>query len=162
MLKDLLVNKKSSIVDNWIRLIIETYPSKTSNFLKLQKDRFSNPVGYTISSSAEIIFEEIINGRDIERIKTVLNDIIKIRAVQDFSPSQAVDFIFSLKKVIQKELGHDVLKGMILIELIEFESYIDNLALIAFDLFIDAREKIFKIRLSEIKSQLAYNKGIIE
>ncbi len=158
MLKDLLVNKKSSIVNNWIQLIVQTYPSKTSNFLKLQKDRFSNPVGYTISSSAEIIFEEIINGRDIERIKTVLNDIIKIRAVQDFSPSEAIRFIFSLKKVLRKELEKELIEGKIQTEIIDIESYIDNVALVAFDLYMDAREKLFKIRVSEIKSQLPYSK----
>ena len=162
MLKDFLISKKSSIIDSWIQLIIETYPSKTSNFLKSQKDRFSNPVGYTISNSAEKIFEEIVNSRNIEKIKAVLNDIIKIRAVQDFSPSEAVGFIFSLKKVVRKELGQEVIQGNILTELFEIESYIDDLALIAFNLFSDAREKIFNIRLSEIKSQLAYNKGITE
>ena len=162
MLKDLLIKKKSSIIDSWTQLIIETYPSRTSNFLKSQKDRFSNPVGYTISNSAEKIFEEIINSRDIERTKSLLNDIIKIRAVQDFSPSEAVGFIFSLKKVLRKELGLEVIQGKILTELFEVESYIDDIALIAFSLFIDAREKIFNIRLSEIKSQLAYNKGLTE
>ncbi len=162
MLKELLVNKKSSIVDNWIQLIVETYPSKTSSFLKSQKDRFSNPVGYTISSSVEKIFEEIISQRDIERIKIFLNDIIKIRAVQDFSPSQATGFIFSLKKVLRKELEQEIIEGKILTEIIDIESYIDNVALVAFDLYMDAREKLFKIRVSEIKSQLAYNKGITE
>jgi RsbT co-antagonist protein rsbRD N-terminal domain len=162
MLKDLLVNKKSSIVDSWIQLIVETYPSKTSNFLKSQKNRFGNPVGYAISKSAQNIFEEIINGRDINRVKAFLADIIKIRAVQDFSPSQATGFIFSLKKVIRKELGHEVIEGKILSDIADIESYIDDIALIAFDLYMDAREKLFKIRISEIKSQLAYNKGMTE
>ncbi len=162
MFKDLLVNKKSSIVDSWIKLIVETYPLRTSNFLKAQKDRFSNPVGYTIADSAEKIFEEIINGRDTERIKTFINDIIKIRAVQDFSPSQATGFIFSLKKIIRNELEQEFIERKFLTDIIDIESYIDNVALIAFDLYMDAREKTFKIRLSEIKSQLAYNKGLTE
>ncbi len=162
MLKDLLIDKKSSIVDSWIQLIVETYPSKTSSFLKSQKDRFGNPVGYVISNSAENIFEEIINGKDIERIKAFLTDIIKIRAVQDFSPSQATGFIFSLKKIIRKELGQEVIEGKLLSDINDIESSIDDIALIAFDLYMDAREKLFKIRVSEIKSQLAYNKGMLE
>lgn len=162
MLKDLLITRKSSIVDNWIQLIVETYPPQTSNFLKSQKDRFSNPVGYTISANTEKIFEEIINGRDIERIKTYLTDIIKIRAVQDFSPSQAIGFIFSLKKVIYKELEEEVINKKILKELENIESYINEIALIAFDIYMEAREKLFKVRVNEIKSQIAYSKGITE
>lgn len=162
MLKDLLFSKKSSIVDNWIQLIVETYPSKTSSFLKSQKDRFSNPVGYTISTSAEKIFEEIISGRNTEHIKSHLNDLIKIRAVQDFSPSNATGFIFSLKQIIRKELELENFEGKILKDINDIESYIDNVALIAFDLYMDAREKLFRIRLNEIKSRLAYSKGITE
>ena len=162
MLKDLLITRKSSIVDNWIQLIVETYPPQTSNFLKSQKDRFSNPVGYTISANTEKIFEEIINVRDIERIKTYLTDIIKIRAVQDFSPSQAIGFIFSLKKVIYKELEEEVINKKILKELENIESYINEIALIAFDIYMEAREKLFKVRVNEIKSQIAYSKGITE
>ena len=162
MLRDLLVNKRSSIINNWIQLIVETYPSKTSSFLKSQKDRFSNPVGYSISSNAEKIFDEIIKGRDIEIVKNSLNDLIKIRAVQNFSPSQAVGFIFSLKKVICKEFEQEVIEGNAKSELIDIEEYIDDIALIAFDLYMDAREKLFNIRISEIKSQLTYSKGMTE
>lgn len=162
MLKDLLIKKKSSIINNWIQSIIETYPSKTSGFLKSQKDRFSNPVGYTISNSAEKIFEEIIGQNDIEKVKTSLSDLIKIRAVQNFSPSQATGFIFSLKNVIRKELNEEVIEEKVLSELIDFESYIDNVGLTAFDVYMDAREMLFKIRINEIKSRVAYSKGIVE
>ena len=154
MLKDLLIKKKSSIINNWIQSIIETYPSKTSGFLKSQKDRFSNPVGYTISNSAEKIFEEIIAQNDIEKVKTSLSDLIKIRAVQNFSPSQATGFIFSLKNVIRKELNEEVIEEKVLSELIDFESYIDNVGLTAFDVYMDAREMLFKIRINEIKSRV--------
>jgi hypothetical protein len=162
MLKDLLVKKKSSIINDWIQLIIESYPSRTSGFLKSQKDRFSNPVGYTISNSAEKIFEDIIGQNDIEKLKTSLTDLIKIRAVQNFSPSQATGFIFSLKNVIRKELEQEVIEEEVLSELIDFESYIDDVGLTAFDVYMDAREKLFKIRINELKSQVVYNKGIIE
>ena len=162
MLKDLLISKKSSIVNNWIQLIVETYPSKTSSFLKLQKDRFSNPVGYAISSNAEKIFDEVIKSRNTEIIKNSLTELIKIRAVQDFSPSQATGFIFFLKKVLREELEQEKIDEEMKTEIIDIESYIDNVALVAFDLFMDAREKLFKIRVNEIKSQLAYNKRLTE
>ncbi len=151
MIKELLLQKKIAIVGNWIQSIIETYPSGSSNFLRLQKDRFSNPVGHIISNSAGKIFDELVNGQNIDRIKLLLNDIIKIRAVQDFSPSQAVGFIFSLKKAISDEIEQEIKDEKIFNEFVIIESFIDEVALAAFDLYMDAREKVFQIRVSEVK-----------
>ena len=153
MLKELLSNRKSTIVNNWVQLIVETYPPETSKFLRLQKDRFSNPVGFTISDNAEKLFNEIINDYDIEIIKTSLNEIIKIRAVQDFTPSQAVGFISLLKEVINAELHQELIDKKFFDQFNLIESRIDKLTLLAFDLYMEAREKIFRIRVNEIKSK---------
>ena len=157
MIKELLIRNKIAIVSNWIQLIIETYPSATSNFLKSQKDQFSNPVGHIISDSIGKIFDEIVNSRNIDKIKLLLKDIIKIRAVQDFLPSDAVGFIFSLKKVIRDEIEQEIKEEKNLNELVIIESFIDKIALVAFNLYMDAREKVFQIRVNEIKSKLPFN-----
>lgn len=153
MIKELLIKKKSSIVDRWIKSIYATYSPESSNFLNLQKDRFSNPVGFIISNNAERIFDEFINNNDYEKIKLSLKEIIKIRAVQDFSPAQATGFILTLKEAIYGELEHEIKNEKIYDEYIQIESGIDRLALVAFDLYMEAREKIFQIRVNEIKSK---------
>ncbi len=153
MIKELLANKRSSILNKWVQSIIDSYPLETSKFLRSQKDRFSNPVGFAISNTAENIFDEIINDNsDFEKIKLSLGDIIKIRAVQNFSPSSAVGFIFSLRKVIRDELGAELSEKKNVDEFSKLESAIDRIALIAFDLYMEAREKVFKIRVNEIKA----------
>jgi hypothetical protein len=152
MITDLLNKNKTAIIKNWTRSVLETYPVETSKFLELKKDRFSNPVGFTISSTAECIYDEIISGSDFGKIKLLLNDIIKIRAIQNFSPSSAIGFIFSLKKVIRDELGAELSEKKNVDEFSKLESAIDRIALIAFDLYMEAREKVFKIRVNEIKA----------
>lgn len=156
MIKELLVQKKIAIVGKWIQSILSTYPSEASGFLHLQKDRFKNPVGHIISANAEKIFDEIAGGYNTERIKLLLDDIIKVRAVQDFSPSQAVGFIFSLKQVIYSELEYNIKNEKISEELMAIEHRIDQTALAAFDLYTEAREKIYQIKLREVKSKLQY------
>ena len=153
MIKELLIKKKSSIVDRWIKSIYETYPPESFKFLNLQKDRFSNPVGFIISGNAERIFDEFINNNDYEKIKLSLKEIIKIRAVQDFSPAQATGFILTLKEAIYGELEHEIKNEKTYDEYIQIESGIDRIALVAFDLYVEAREKIFQIRVNEIKSK---------
>jgi hypothetical protein len=155
MLRELLIKKKSSIVDKWIQLIFESYPAGTSEFLKSQKDRFSNPVGHIITETIVKLFEEIIDGSNIEKIKPVLNDFIKLRAVQDFLPSQAADIIFSLKKVLYKELEKDINEEKLFNELIKLEFQLDEIALASFNLYMEAREKVFQIRVNEVKSRSA-------
>ena len=81
-----------------------------------------------------------------------MNDIIKIRAIQNFSPSSAIGFVFSLKKVIRDELGAELLEKKNVAEFSKLESTIDRIALIAFDLYMEAKEKVFKIRVNEIKA----------
>ena len=153
MLKELLNQKKSKIVSNWIELIFNSYPSEAENFLKLKKNQFSNPIGYTITTNAEKIFDQLINDRDLEKIKLLLDEIIKIRAVQSFSPSQAVYFLLDLKKAIRDELKTELVEKTISDELSNFELLIDQILIIGFELYMESREKVFKLRVNEIKSR---------
>jgi len=153
MIKELIINKKSAIINNWIQSIYETYPSETSNFLRDQKNRFSNPVGHAIADCAEKILNQLIEDFDIQKIKVVLQDLIKIRAVQDFLPSQAVAFIFLLKNSILSELKAEIKNEDIFREFLLIASQIDITAMAAFDTYMEAREKLFQIRLNEIKSR---------
>jgi len=150
--KALLSEKKSAIVKKWFGSILDNYPADSSNFLRKQKDRFLNPVGHTISQCIEGLFVEIIQGVDFEKAYPYLNDILKIKAVQDFSPSKAVSFIYLLKQVIREELESDIRENGFSEELILFESQLDNLALLSFDIYMKHREKIFDLRVNEIKN----------
>ena len=154
MLYELLVKNKSSIVSKWIKLILDSYCIESSKFFNMEKNQFSNPVGNIISTNAKSIFDEIIGNRDFERICILLTDIIKIRAIQDFSPSEAVGIVFLLKKVIREELNKEINQEKLLDEITELEFVIDKTALIAFDLYMESREKVFQIRLNDAKYKL--------
>ncbi len=146
----LLLEKKPKILKKWFDLILETYPSDTANFLKGQKNRFDNPVGHTIFEGIEGILEELLQGKDADRIPSFLDNIIRIRAIQDLSPSQAVSFIFLLKKVIREELANEIREHQMHEELFMLESKIDELISISFDIYIKYREKIYKMRANEL------------
>jgi hypothetical protein len=148
---DLLEKKKSAILNRWFDVIIETYPSDTSGFLKKQKDRFANPVAYTISQGIERILEALMEGKDPAEGLPFLDDIIKVRAIQDFTPSQAMSFVFLLKKVVREELEKEIRQSPVADALLEFEAKIDDLALLAFDKYIKFREQIYKLKTDELK-----------
>ncbi|MGB9715983.1 MAG: RsbRD N-terminal domain-containing protein [Thermodesulfovibrionales bacterium] len=152
-LKELINKKREDILKSWFDLIIETYPPETALFLKNKKDRFSNPVGSIIFDGAKNILDEILQGINPEKIPIFLDNIIRVRAVQDFLPSQAISFIFSLKEVIRNKLSKEIRNDGIAEELLEFESQIDDLAKLSFDIYMSCREKVYELKAMELNNQ---------
>jgi len=155
-LEDFLKQKGPHIRKRWLDLIIETYPADSHRFFKEQKDRFANPVGTTVSREVESLYHELVHGMDAERLDSSLDAIVRIRAIQDFSPSKALSFIFLLKKVLREEFDREIKEspsaGQ---ELLTLESRLDEMALKGFDLYMKCREKIYEIRAKEAKSQVS-------
>ena len=151
-LNNLLAQRKTAIIKNWFALAVETYPPDTASFLKKQKDPFANPVGRTISNGLEALFNELLKEMDYEIITSYLDPIIRIRAIQNFSPAQAISFIFLLKKVIRENIKQEVSEEQLFSELLSFESKIDQLAMIAFNLYMQCKEKIYDLKANEMRN----------
>ena len=150
-LLEILEEKKTTITKRWLDSIIASYPNDNSGFLMNQKDRFANPVGYTFSKGIDGILEVLVKGEDFAESLTFINDIIKVRAIQDFTPAKAMAFIFQLKTIVREELGKEIRQNQINAELFEFESKIDDLALTAFNIYVKCREQIYELRTDELK-----------
>ena len=151
-IKDLLSEKRADIIRGWYDLILKTYPRETALFMQEQKDSFSNPVGQTILKGIEDIFDEIVNGSDPARMNEYLDNIIRVRAVQDFSPSDAIGFMFLLKNVIRSELMTEIRGRDLFAELLALESAIDDLARASFDIFMGCREQIYDLKANEVRN----------
>jgi len=134
-------------------LILESYPADASRFLKQEKDRFANPVGYTISQEIEVLYEELLHGMNSDKLAACLDNMIRIRAVQDFPPSQAIAFTFLLKKAIREELASEITERQAFEELLKYESRIDIIVLLALDIYMKCREKVHQIRVNEVKNE---------
>ncbi len=145
-INSLLSKKRENIITKAFDLIISTYPEQSQIFLKRKTQQFTNPIGYNTNLSVEQIIDNIIADANIESFLSPLENIIQIRAVQDFTPSQAVGFIFLIKKAIYSALHKEADSN----ELMELMSRIDSLALIAFDIFMKYREKIYDIKAKEL------------
>lgn len=145
----LLAEKKSKIIKKWRDAVIKSYPEESQGFLKREKSQFANPVGLTISTEIETLYDEIISGDNTEKISSCLDSIIRIRAVQDFKPSQAVAFVLQLKQIIKEELGNDHSDEMRILD-----NRIDEITLLAFDVYSACRQKISEIRVNEVKNQV--------
>ena len=150
-----LAQKKSAILGRWLTTIYESYPPETAIFLRKEKNRFDNPMGYRISEGLEGLYGALLQEMERDQIMTCLDEIIRIRALQNFTPSQALAFIFLLKDVIRQELAAEIQKENLAAELLELESRIDGLALLGFDVYTKRREKIYEIKADEAKRSIS-------
>lgn len=152
-LAKIIAHKKAAIVKKWFDQTAKTYATDTAEFLKSKTDPFANPVGVSMISSFDGLLDQLIHDMDPQRINSYLDPIIRIRAVQNFTPSQAVAFILSLKEVLRTSLTKELRDIRNVTEFSELESKIDRLSLMAFDIYMQCREKIYQLSANEMKNR---------
>lgn len=152
LLKKLLTENRTSVSEKWCHLILESYPEDTIKVFSRTKDRFQNPVGYNISESVKLLYDGLVNDVAPADLAEPVDNIVRIRSVQDFSPSQAVSFMFLLKKIVRETFKEEIAESRLYDELQELDLRIDRLALTAFDTYMQCREKIFEIRMDQARS----------
>lgn len=150
--RELLQSRRKEILKGWFKIIAESYPEQTAHFLRTQKDPFQNPVGAAIETQSEAIFDQIIEGVDRDKVTPFIDRIVRIRALQNFSPSQAMGFILDLKKVLRQVVAKSQLGPQAWEELLSVEDEVDRTACVAFDIFMSCREKLFELQAQEVKS----------
>jgi hypothetical protein len=144
-----LAHRRGDIIKKWFERLLQTYPESTTKFLAQEKDPFHNPVGHTLQEGLSTLFDGLVRSADVASLTPVLDSIVRIRAVQDFTAGQAIAFPFLLKQILRSEFAAD--GPRYLNEFAVLEARIDELALLAFDLFMRCREQIYEMRVNEIR-----------
>lgn len=140
------------LLEEWFELLIKSYPEESVKYFEKHKNAFTNPVGSNIYMSMDHILRELAGECDANKIYTELQMILKIRAVQDMKASQAVSFIMAFKPLLAKVLEKEINKGEISwAEMEDFYGYIDTIALLGLDIYVESRELIYKLRIEQIK-----------
>jgi hypothetical protein len=98
----------------------------------------------------------MLDGMEPEKLRQSVREIVKVRAVQQFAPSEAVGFVFRLKEVVRAALGKAVQDSRLASELAAFDAQVDQVALVAFDVFVECREQISQLRINEVKRRVAW------
>jgi hypothetical protein len=148
----LIIKQRSTIISQWFDSAIQAYAADTASFIKSQKDPFANPVGSHTRKSVEALFDQLTGDMDAGVITSSLDPIMRIRAVQNLTPSRATAFIFSLKKTLRDIFGKDLQGTGLDRQLLELEARIDRLGLAAFDQYMACREKIYELKANETRN----------
>lgn len=136
-----------NVAERWIERTLASYPAETLPFLIGEQDRFRNPAGHVLKESLTTLARELFGEMDEKAIAPALDALVRLRAVQDFCPSNALRFIFELRNVAAEATG-SLPQAL--------ESRIDELALMAFDQYMACRDQIAGLREKELRTRMQY------
>lgn len=148
-LQELLIENKGDILDGWVAQVLATYPADGARLFKTKKDQFANPVGFAVKNSLWEVYALLFESNTTEGLIPVLTQLVKIRAVQDFLPSQAVSMAYKLKGVVKEFYRQEKLDdhdGWL-----AFEEKADTLAYTLFDLYMASREQLHRTKYEEYR-----------
>lgn len=152
-LKAQLRQKKNELAEAWFTQMLASYPEETRQYFKKSGSNFANPVGYNLRQGLSNILDELLKdspGGNL--INDELQMILRIKAVQEVLPSQAVSFVPALKQTIERQfkVGR-LVEETSLEELLDFYTEIDTVGLYAYDLYVESKLLIYDLRLTQIK-----------
>jgi hypothetical protein len=154
-LQPYLVENRRKLVERWIDAVITTYPPDSVGFFKNTRDKFANPVGNTIKRSIDLLFTEVIKEKmDPAAVQEAMDPIVRLRAVQEFTPSQALSFLFSIKHILKKSLEKNLSDPAVEGFLRNVAAHTDELMLTAIDIYGKCREKIYLLRINQAKESV--------
>ncbi|MBM9519933.1 RsbRD N-terminal domain-containing protein [Desulforhopalus vacuolatus] len=141
---------QEEILARWVEYTLSTYES--SDFFKKEKNQFANPIGGNVRIALGELLPLLIKGAGRSAYEPPLERIISIRAVQQFTPAQAVSPLNAIKHITREILAADPESKHLNGELYDFDFAVDIALLAAFDIYMQFRERIYSVRIREIKS----------
>jgi hypothetical protein len=152
---ELLMNRKlqahkQSILAKWQTFALSNHENLELIKASKNQGRFSNPAAYVTEKNTGKIFDWLINDENNVDIMNPLEEICRLRAVQNMKPSQALKFIPVLKQIIRDEM-REVIASERDEDLRELDKRIDEITLLAFDIYSDCRDRINQIKINEMK-----------
>jgi hypothetical protein len=150
-LREVLSERRETIHTRWLEDTLAAYPADAAGFFRRQQDRFQNPVGHTFAQTTRALVDALADGIEPQAVAEPLERLIKIRSIQELGASQTVGFIFGLKAVLRSELAALLREPGAQAEWTQIEHSVDQLLLLAFDVYARCREQLFDIRVNEVK-----------
>ncbi len=148
--ENIISARRDMAVQQWTDAVFATYPFETSGFIRTKSDQFANPVGHATRVAGAAIYDAI-TGQDVDmdKVHAAVADLIRVRAVQDIKPELALGVLYLYKKVLRGLLLPDMLAAGRFQEFLDMLDRLDSLCLLAFNMYLADREKIYAERVAQ-------------
>jgi hypothetical protein len=153
---ELCRTEQEQILAKWNAAVLAGYPLDTAGLARTKEDQFRNPGGHAIRQALAEIYAAVSGQLSSEKLlRSSLEMFVKLRAVQNFTPVQAMGVLYLLKPLLREWILPACLQNGLLDEYLEAESRLDTAALLACEIYVTSREQVFEERIGEIKRQHA-------
>lgn len=149
-LDSLLHEKREEILAKWENSVLASYAPDAKRIFMAQQNQFANPIGHKTRAGLAELYDVLRDSGDHEVLTPNLLELIKVKAVQKISPSEAISFIFTLRDLVRRELGKEGVTEVYK-EWLAFEARIEAAALAMFDMYVNSREQLYQVRINEFK-----------
>ena len=144
---------RERLLERWVEAVLATYPEGARPLLARRDDPFGNPVGETVRASLAAALDILLAEGPPREAAAALAPLVRVRAVQGFPPSRALAFVLRLRELCREEPG---IGGADLVPRIE------ALLLAAFDLYVEARERLAEARVRAERRRTASLLRLVE
>ncbi len=153
---ELLIQRQEPLVRRWQEAILAEYGDATAARWRRLRDPFANPVGHALSQGLPLLFLETTRDGELSASATsALEDILRIRSVQQLTPSRAVGFFAHLPEALRIELAAELATGAYAAEALALQRRIERLQMAAFDIYVQFRDQVSRLRQNELKRSVA-------
>ena len=99
--------------------------------------------------STVAVLDGFLAGAERDAVSPGLDELVRLRAVREFSPAESVGFVFGLKAALREVLQGEVRTA----DLAGLDRRVDELALLAFALYVACREKVYELRAKMMRDR---------
>jgi hypothetical protein len=145
--------QRVAILRRWLQEVLECFPQPARAFIAGGEDRFSNPLGFTLSAGVEEIFSFVAGEKPLGEIAPALERLVKMRAIQQTRASEPLGFLFGLKRIVRDVCEVDTRADLGLEQWLALEERIDAVVRASLATYVRARETILELQVNEIRNQ---------
>jgi hypothetical protein len=151
MLVELLRTNRAALLQEWTESVFASYPPETARFLRRQSNPFDNPVAAATAEGLGAMLSYLLDDGHREQLIADVDQFVRIRSVQEFTPAQAMGFLYTLKRLVREmalrqadtvEMHHD---------LADFDSSVDAVTLVCFDKYVRCRDQLYELKASSFE-----------
>jgi hypothetical protein len=142
--------RRQAIVAAWLARALPGEAASAGRLWGRDASPFRNPVGHAFAEALPVLLDQLLGPMEAGAIAAALDRIVRIRAVQDVPPGEALSVIVALRALLAREprAGTDGAA------LDVAEARLDDLLLRAFDVYVRCREEMWAIRARDTRRRV--------
>ena len=142
---NLLTSERDSILANWLEVLSKPLGARSRSLIGVEElKRQAGELLQNLSNALAKDYDESEEELTLDEVSTYLSGISAHRAKQGFSPIETTLFVFGLKEGVLNALTSSTNgeEAAIQKEIIRFGRLIDQMGLMTFESFLQAREEL--------------------